>query len=922
MVFILRDDSKLNSQKGFMSFLILILGIISVVGIALFSLNMQSRETFFLVHYYYLDSARDHLAESIHSEAHDWIKQQMSAVHSEIKNEMLSQFHKYEDFSIDLMDYRFAESIKHSTEIAKFIGFEISAKIHFKDLLPFFGESKSEQYESDGLIYPNPKECRGIFVIELSVSKDGVSQRTYSKWHNFRFVNILPPVVSRFTFFLKNQNEDNGFVGKLNSLPMDLNRDKKTFRKGVIEVERSTVRPLVIINSLKDFDIGGQSHRQIREFDPLNSQENIDEKGWVFLGTDEPNGIILNLAGFNAFNYQDGVRFGNQSTVDSSGKFYYGDYFHRGVTQGFIFTTRSDAEEGGPTYFGGWAEIPHQMPENSGSHFRITIEIENYQSQFKGMLYDKTIDSVFSKPTQKRRFENYFNVADPSVILEQGFTQEKDYRSQHPALVKPYGEYYYSKFPKKFYDSRSPTLLIGPVRRSYLSKTNISQESELHRMAPDYKHPNNVNPKPGNLPIPFFNVEDGGDVPPQHNNNSDLIFDESNRLRVMDSKKESPYFNKIDWSVFPSEVNNLLSDSPEAVVFYRDYLMSLVWFDNYLNSYNSMVNNGGVLNEFLTQNSLHMNDIKSLSSINETVTDDDFFFSDTGEIFNGNRLHLKEYSRDDSNHKRSLFKGKLGSLRLFAEQFNFDSQSGEMNADSFDLRFKATHLTDTVGFNTTMLKIAENGQCELTLNGIVYIRNNSQSEGLEPEPFVLGCDTAELSVRGKGMIIYDYDIHIKSSIRMKEADQFNEQRNVKTDSANPFGLIDIPPLTIISAKGGIKLANGISQIQAYLIALDSEKGTLSWLNGPPDTDVSIIGGLAINHFNLNEINLIENDWLNGTFGSDRITTPKKNLFHRNFSPSADGRLRVVYNNSFLPSLKENVSLHYNFITSNGVSLAE
>ena len=82
----------LNEQKGFMSFIVLILGVSVVIGIALFSLNMQSRETFFLVHYYYLDSAREQLAKSIQAESHDWIKNEMESTESAARKSILEKF--------------------------------------------------------------------------------------------------------------------------------------------------------------------------------------------------------------------------------------------------------------------------------------------------------------------------------------------------------------------------------------------------------------------------------------------------------------------------------------------------------------------------------------------------------------------------------------------------------------------------------------------------------------------------------------------------------------------------------------------------------------------------------------------------------------------------------------------------------------
>ena len=71
--------------------------------------------------------------------------------------------------------------------------------------------------------------------------------------------------MSRFSFFLKNQTDSNGFVGKLNRLPFSNNKDKNHYKKGncgIIETERSTVRPLVIVNSLRDYQTEGQQAKK------------------------------------------------------------------------------------------------------------------------------------------------------------------------------------------------------------------------------------------------------------------------------------------------------------------------------------------------------------------------------------------------------------------------------------------------------------------------------------------------------------------------------------------------------------------------------------------------------------------------------------------------------------------------------------
>ena len=110
---------------------------------------------------------------------HDWINHEMRLGNSEAKTKILDNIHKFKDFTIDLEQTVFEKSLENSKKIAEFVGFEFNAKVHFKYLEPFFGTPESNNYDSDALIFPHPKECRGIFTIEVEISKDGVSAKAY-----------------------------------------------------------------------------------------------------------------------------------------------------------------------------------------------------------------------------------------------------------------------------------------------------------------------------------------------------------------------------------------------------------------------------------------------------------------------------------------------------------------------------------------------------------------------------------------------------------------------------------------------------------------------------------------------------------------------------------------------------------------------
>ena len=216
----------------------------------------------------------------------------------------------------------------------------------------------------------------------------------------------------------------------------------------------------------------------------------------------------------------------------------------------------------------------------------------------------------------------------------------------------------------------------------------------------------------------------------------------------------------------------------------------------------------------------------------EVENNDLFFFPDdlsSSQMF-GNRLILSEFSNNDSTHNRDLFKGKLGSLNLFSDTFKFNRDTGEMNSESYDLRFKASHLTDVEGLKAS-IRLGSNGECALDLDGVVYVNSSDDKDSDDPEVLELANDTCKdkkLNIKGKGIIIYDHDIVIPNDLVIQGADQLNEKRNKKADSKNPFELIEIAPVTLISVNGGIKLGNSVKEVYAYLVALDENNGTIGW----------------------------------------------------------------------------------------------
>ena len=275
----------------------------------------------------------------------------------------------------------------------------------------------------------------------------------------------------------------------------------------------------------------------------------------------------------------------------------------------------------------------------------------------------------------------------------------------------------------------------------------------------------------------------------------DITVDSS--LIVRDSKRDSQYFLKDDWALFAGGsdmegLNHYLLEDEQHTYFYWERMGSAVWLDNYLHAYNAMINNGGTNEGGHAINVLKLNEIKSLDSTIEVEDNDKFFFPDdlsNSQMFNANRLILNEFSSKKTTHKRELFKGKLGSPSLFSDSFKFNPSTGEMNSESYDLRFKATHLTDLEGFSQIMIKESLEGKCTLELEGITYIYSGDDKDADDPEELRLTnqkCKNKKLYVKGKGIIIYDHDIVIPNDLLILGADELNSKRNQKLDSKNPL----------------------------------------------------------------------------------------------------------------------------------------
>ena len=514
--------------------------------------------------------------------------------------------------------------------------------------------------------------------------------------------------------------------------------------RGIIESERSSMRPLVIVNSLTDFQTQGQDVNQaIREFDHLETLNKLDHKGWVFLGTDEPKGVILNLAAHNAFNFENGGFNKRVIQIEDSGngKLYYGDYFHRQRGQEFKYSTSGGYLDIDPPI--NKMPMPYEDYEwGTDMNFIMMKKLLNYGSLYKSITYtanpvkkEEGLKSRFIQQKKTKDFCKLLSAEDPSKLTEPGFSEQADYRSQHPALIKPFGSYYYTNTPSKFYDNRSPTLILGPVRYSFMTVSGLRKEREADKNPPpstDEEGDDDTNvAKPIVLPLPYANVdlENSGVLWDGQNFKFDSTLKEWKAVDITgdptlmskDSKKAgaspAPDFDTRDWGLFADTGPDdfLLDTDAEDTYFYWLEMGSAVWIDNYLHAYNAMISNGGSKAGGHATNVLKLDEIKSLDSTVEVENNDLFFFPDdlsSSQMFNGNRLILSEFSNSDSTHNRDLFKGKLGSLNLFSDTFKFNRDTGEMNSESYDLRFKASHLTDVVGLKAS-IRLGSNGECTL-----------------------------------------------------------------------------------------------------------------------------------------------------------------------------------------------------------------
>ena len=945
-----------QSPRGIAIFVIMT--VIVFLLLLFFILYKFTSQAAYGVHRFYYKSTCTQLANSILDESENWLDRQMDDHSSElyqtitgslreVVTELRDGDEEVEDGPVyDLTD-QFQAAIPNCRSLAQFCEIldedDIAITLSFKNIKNFVTTPEPSALQTRGYIHPDPVECYGNMLIEIAVDTGNVTVK-HRIWRNFKFVNILPPVITKFSLFVKEQDRPS----QVNNMKM--NQVFPYFAKGFAEAGATKVRPVVVINSLTDYDRvgmrpgGAGGIRQMRSAD--SPDHDVRRKGWVFLGADlaQTNGFILNLTAGVLYNLNHGLMWKeeflqnvNLSNFFDAGRLYYGEYFHRPITQSFFFSTRdygSGAGDRAPTYLMDLApddadyrtvlDDNLQRMADENLNLRYVAIVQNFMS-FTRTMADRNVDPfflwAFGGPNLNKNFilmfKNYFDQNLGDLVQYRYRFEGEDPRSEHPSLLHLFGEDYIAD--RLYYESRSPTLVLGPVKRRFLLLGCLRQEGTRDHQAPGYLHRIPWDPKQMKLLwLPFYNFESDGSYDSGKNSTYVDLKWQSDWARI--SERFPGEYEHGTWGARfatglggPHFLMDGLSDDSEYCLnrqIYRDMLMSRVIEDNYLFSFDTMCQDGQPESKLTSDQVLRLENVPSLDWPDSSDTGDDegFFYDYAGPCHRGIvRLNgvAEDESGDDAadggagDDDRVLFEGNIRSLDVFSDDFTID-ENQRMVCSRYDHRLKATRVVKRSVFISEYLREAGDAYL-LKLDDIIYVKPDDETDSAN-----LVIDRP-LKVAGRGAIIYDHAIILNGNVTMEDGEDFNSSaagRNLN-DENTPLGTIRIPPLVICSTGSYIKIANA-SRVDAYLVALHPQKGTVRAEN--LQREFILVGGLAVHHFEL-DFNKRKVHYSGLGIEAEYITTGRPdNVFAR----VGHNRFRVVYNDNVEPTYNENWDKHYVF----------
>ena len=893
-----------------------VIGVLVVASIIAYSLLSFSRENRFAIRRFRYTVLSDVLVQGAFQEGLSWLTQGLDNPGSipelqQFLDDPATGWQTLQTISLPV-------PLDNSRVLAQELDLAVVGTLGFEKVHPFFAtETGTVDPLTQGRVVPDPKECHGWVTLNVSLTHDDF-YKEFTLQREFKLVNLLPPVVSKFTLFVRDQDPEAAGKGSprhLNNLYLDA---QTLLCRGVM-AEQAPAKPLVLVHSGADEDreglpVGGGGALPsggMRQFDPADVRSNYLAKGWVFLGTPAAEGFILGLAAGQLYDYL-GAKVNVPLYPDAGdvARRYAGERFQCADVAELIAST----QPGIPSVYNVAAlnNTPPLFPAAIPAGPTPGLGSLRFKLQFFGACSVER-DVEFGVPgleNLRNVFSNYF--AAPAANL--GYSGS-DYRSQHASLLHLMGEE--GLEGGRYRDSRSPTLVLGPVKRRIFALGSVHQESDYER---------GTQPAPGGTPpnthpanavasktayLPWFDIDAAG-----QNRSTGLAFTDSwNQVVENEPNAGAPpllpgLFAKRDYYV-----TEIFSAAGAHQTYYKNFAMSRFFEEPYLLSADLITHNNvteppqsGIYARRTFAEAANRNALLTLAPSAGAAGDESFLYDVSGGLFSGRGLELRgarlqtpgdPASAWQADPSRRLYEGNLKCLSLFGDGFTFGAGVTQPAVAALDLRRKATHWFPSLDeFQRVMIAPGPAGQLALGLDGeIVYVSGTAEAH--------LGEAGKELVVKGSGMLLFEGPVSLDSSIRMADS-----------TGAAPAARapLDLPPFTVVSVTGAITLR--ARDFQASLVALDPVRGTLR--REAAIDRVRIAGSVAIDHLELGTGLLEETTPVGGHLGANTFTVSQDNLLVRRAGDWE--KLRIVYNDRLEPTLWDNYRRAYRF--SMGQSVME
>ncbi len=911
-------------RRGVLIYLLVgMIFVLCILGYALFS---QMQDEYRRIHRIYYGTAAIKVAEAVEAEAFSWFAWQLSLPRARQHPFVRALFERpTSEISVrtgeepSTPDSRYLDLlaeglVPHAVDLASSLGGGGAvirrATLAYKDLLPLYSAAGgTSDPRSSCVISPDPFERYGSVELTVDVAYGRVKRgllsgseliKRYVSRRDVRVVNVLPPVVGKFTLFVRSGWR----CGTSLSFPASPDEPYNActavspYSAGLYGATDFTrAQPLVLIHHPEDIKTrrGYCVHyadmvKYLPWEPPFDGTTCADEvsavvsyrpdllrRGWVFLGGTRGGGVIRPWY----VNLQAG-----QASSAAGGDIpdYYDLSFCASMTlEGFLFhesyRTATHTQIVGLPGAAGWAPA---------TDFGLMGRVADYR--FALYHYGYVADVLPQEMFCKGVFGNYF-ASHPSESLL-------------PSLLRLYGDVQImsldsAKHPDVYCDRRSPTLVLGPVVRRLVQATLVMQDD------PSRTFPYPKEAAPTMQFLPFFDIRADGTYAP----GSDPLFSWNTAEWRPSGLAGVPDFNVVDDTFTGRPRPPALSvpavryrqredvfhfDSGDPYKLYG-FLMCKILKQPVNDGYDWIVENSNPTAGLDPRRHLKQEHLKVLRPADGSAVDDRYFFYNTTDPSKGlcyYAANLAAWQYDDSSDEpvvyESLFpdgkwKGALGALQLYdTAQLPGNFSEGELaEFTSYDVRQKTSYrFADQDAFKR------------------VYIDGSGDVRIEKPFGVSLIADGALDLTRGDdgpigsitfdegGMIIVKGDVVLPSVLKSQRARSRGET------------------LTFVSLDGDIILAG--ERVEAGLVALGAGHTVRK---SPALPSICVFGIMAVDvlDFSTDDDTCIFSGTTNW---SERVQVGGSPAYRRSV---------VIYDPSFDPLASGNYMRHYKAFTAGGVS---